>query len=335
MENEKKPMKPAAMVLFILFLLIIVVLGWVMLVPNLEKADTLPVFGSDRWMGDIPDETLLSEIVIPGTHDSGTQYVQLAYFSKCQSASIAEQLKAGFRYLDIRLGADQGKLKFMHGFTSCRTGSSIWSSALYVDSVLSDCASFLSEHPTECVLFVVKQEHGDESVSEFQELLDQAISASGISLLETEAMPTIGEARGKLVLFRRYEDEAGLKARAGIPLIWEDQPKDGLDYVSPPFRISESAGLTLQVQDRFEYTVGSKWAAFKESLYGSDINLDFLSTKGTAKYGHPYRFAKKLNRKLLKEDLTVYRESLTGVFVIVDFGSPKLAQKVYSLNFPE
>ena len=36
-------------------------------------------------------------------------------------------------------------------------------------------------------------------------------------------MPTLGQARGKLVLLRRWEDEAGLGARAGLPLLWEDQ----------------------------------------------------------------------------------------------------------------
>ena len=59
---------------------------------------------SADWMADLDDGLRLNEIVLPGTHDSATQYVQLAFFSKCQALSIGEQLEAGYRYLDIRLG---------------------------------------------------------------------------------------------------------------------------------------------------------------------------------------------------------------------------------------
>ncbi|MBR6322319.1 MAG: hypothetical protein IKR59_05580, partial [Lachnospiraceae bacterium] len=297
----------------------------------------MPVYGSERWMGDIPDDQSLADVVIPGTHDSTTQYVWLAYFSKCQSQSVAEQLKAGYRYLDIRLGADQGagKLRLMHGFVGCRTGNAVWSSNLYLDAVLADCAKFLADNPTECILFVVKKEHGTAAVSEVQQLLDEAVAASGIALLETDTIPAMGEARGKLVLLRRYEDEAGLGKRAGVPFIWEDQPKDGLDYVSPPYKTSENGGFTLQVQDRYEYNTNTKWMAFTESLSGGDVTVDFLSTKGTAKYGHPYRFARSLNKKLLKADLASEPGIDGGVWMIVDFGSPKLAEKIWRMNFPE
>ena len=71
------------------------------LIPAFETVDKTPVEGSADWMSRLSDEKLISEVVLPGTHDSATQYVQLAFFSKCQALSIKEQLEAGFRYLDV------------------------------------------------------------------------------------------------------------------------------------------------------------------------------------------------------------------------------------------
>ena len=118
--------------------LLLVLLGMLVL-PLTEGADTTPVSGSADWMAALPDDTPLSALVIPGTHDSATQYVQLAYFSKCQALSVGQQLEAGFRYLDIRLGdAEKGGdyPRLMHGFTNCKTG--IFGGTLTLDAVLAD-----------------------------------------------------------------------------------------------------------------------------------------------------------------------------------------------------
>ena len=57
--------------------------------------------------------------------------------------------------------------------------------------------------------------------------------------------------------------------------------------------------------------------------------LNFLSTKGTAAYGHPYTFAEKLNRRLLDNDLT---ETDGARWIVVDFGSGVLAEHIRVLN---
>ena len=58
---------------------------------------------STDWMETVPDETKLSNMSIPGTHDSCTQYVDMRYIFQCQDASVATQLIYGYRYLDMRL----------------------------------------------------------------------------------------------------------------------------------------------------------------------------------------------------------------------------------------
>ena len=306
----------AMLLLFALFML---------LLPLTESADTTPVSGSADWMARLPDETKLNALVIPGTHDSATKYVQLAYFSKCQSLTVGEQLEAGYRYLDIRLGdADKGAdyPRLMHGFTNCRR--SLLGGKLYLDEVLADCCAFLAQHPTETVLFVVKHEHGDRSDAEMAKALDGFVQARPNDWLVTDTMPTLGQARGRLVLLRRWEGGSGL------PFLWTDQ-KGASDVTQNSVR-EDQGEFALWVQDRFEYGAEDKWAAFTAGLgvpaEEGDVVLSFLSTKGPSAYGHPYQFAEKLNAKLMSLDSAQLRG-----WIVVDYASPRLAEHIYGANF--
>ena len=163
MDNTKttKRRSPARILLrIVLILLALIVLAALVLwiIPLTERDDGSTVDGSADWMAKVDGSQSLSALAIPGTHDSATQYSQLAFFSKCQTKDIRAQLDAGFRYLDIRLAVDGDRLKLVHGFTACKTGPMPWSDTLYLDDVLDQCYAFLKEHPTETILFVVKQD---------------------------------------------------------------------------------------------------------------------------------------------------------------------------------
>ena len=314
----------------VLVLLLIAALCF-FVIPLTENARNTPVPGSADWMAALPDETPLCDIILPGTHDSATQYVQLAFFSKCQSLSIAQQLEAGFRYLDIRLGdAEKGGdyPRLMHGFTNCKTG--IFGGTLTLDAVLADCYAFLAQHPTETVLFAVKHEHGDTATADFQRTLQGFTAAREANWLLTDTLPTLGEARGKLVLLRRWEDEAGLGGESGVPFLWKDQRER--EDTSLAAAEEPQGAFTLFVQDRFKYDADEKWNAFLTGMEAEpadgDVLLSFLSTNGSSAYGHPWKYAKALNPRLM----ALNDEMLKG-WVIVDFATAQLAEKIYSTNF--
>ncbi len=323
-------LRSLGLILGALLLAVLFFAGALLILPLAEKVDTAPVPGSADWMSRLPDDLSLAEIVLPGSHDSATQYVQLAWFSKCQSLSVYEQLEAGTRYLDIRLGDAEKDADFprlMHGFVNCKT--SALGDTLTLDTLLGECYSFLTQHPTETVLFAVKHEYGDASAAEVQKTLQGFIDVRPGCWLLTDTIPTLGEARGKLVLLRRWEDEAGLGAEAGIPILWSDQ-KSREDVSLSAVR-EEQGSLTLRVQDRFKYDAEEKWSAFIsafEKAKEGEVLLNFLSTNGSAAYGHPWKYAGTLNPRLLEMD----EEILRG-WIIVDFISPKLAEKIYSANF--
>lgn len=287
--------------------------------------------GSADWMSRLPDDRALNNVVLPGTHDSGTRFVGLAFFSKCQSLSVGEQLRAGYRYLDIRLAMDGDALKLVHGFANCKVGRKLWDKPLMLDAVLDECYTFLSEHPTETVVFAVKKENEKDDTAAFQKALNAYIEKDPSRWLLTDTIPTVGEARGKLVLFRRYEDAAQLGEKSGVSFLWEDQK--GNDDTSLHTVMEDNGTYRLWVQDRFEYGDIEKWNAFLGGLHESEITekdlaVHFLSTKGTAKYGHPFSHARALNPRFMK----LQSDELSG-WIIVDFADAAMAEKIYGANF--
>lgn len=69
-------------------------------VPESTVSDE-PVAELSSWMSMIEDDTLLTELVIPGSHDSGTKGMNL--FAETQDKTYLEQLERGFRYFDTRV----------------------------------------------------------------------------------------------------------------------------------------------------------------------------------------------------------------------------------------
>ena len=330
-------MKKVFKTLLVIVLLLVIAAGVLFIaVPMTEtRSDTFAFEGSSKWMEGISDQTGLERIYIPGTHDSASQYAQLAFFSKCQASDIYTQLNDGFRYLDIRLGAreteDGAVLTLYHGFCKCRKGPWPWSETLDLDDVLDQCYRFLDEDPSETIVFAVKMEQGSD-VAQFQTLLHKYIDQASERWYLSDRIPSLGDCRGKLVLMRRYEDVNKLGEKAGIQLFWEDQ--GGNDDVSLAYSTEEQPGYTLFVQDRYKYSAEDKWNAFKKSLDSNTamsarhLNLTFLSTNGTPKFGHPYSYAKDLNKLLLAENISVTEP----FWAVIDFSDALLAQKIYSLN---
>ena len=67
-----------------------------------------------NWMSYIKDETKITKIAMPGSHNSGT--MGMLKFGKCQNGSLYEQYQYGVRFFDIRLKADRkGRLFIGHG----------------------------------------------------------------------------------------------------------------------------------------------------------------------------------------------------------------------------
>jgi 1-phosphatidylinositol phosphodiesterase len=64
-------------------------------------------------MRDLDNKQLVSELSIPGTHNTVALYgTDLA---RCQSKPLGEQLRMGIRFLDLRVKLKKHRLRMYHG----------------------------------------------------------------------------------------------------------------------------------------------------------------------------------------------------------------------------
>lgn len=105
------------------------------------------------WMKDLKDEASISQLVIPGSHDSSTYSMApttsnnlIAKAAQTQDMNVYGQLKLGARSLDLRGDEVFGKIVTNHGVvTGCE-----------MREVLSDILKFSEENPTEVVILIFR-----------------------------------------------------------------------------------------------------------------------------------------------------------------------------------
>ncbi len=292
-----------------------------------------PYADTTEWMSYLSDDLYISELSIPGTHNSAAEHVMLRYVMRCQNTDIKEQLENGYRYLDLRVALDEktGQVKLVHNFVSCHTSSNPFSEYLYFDDVTAEIYSFLQQHSTETVIVNIKIEDGDHSISDIQaQLLSEIKSNKDYWYYENE-IPTLKEARGRIVLATRFEDEAGTGI-TGLPMAWDEQ--DNKTPTDIPYELYVNDEFRYWVQDRYNYTVEDKYDAVVDGLENCEADdntffLNFVSTTGDGKIGHPYGYAKNLNSLLLEYQ---FKNNTSYGIIIVDFGTEDLARQVYYTN---
>ena len=175
------------------------------------------VFSYETWMANLPDNTYVSQISMPGTHDAGAYSSSSVSSStaQTQTLSIEQQLNAGIRVLDFRPSYEDGTFDISHGFISLD---------ITYDDVLELALNWLAEHPTEFIIIQLKNESSGHDGSGFlgltgkewavywRELIRAKLeSISSIySIQEFNPSLTLKDARSKFVFMSRddyYSDD--------------------------------------------------------------------------------------------------------------------------------
>lgn len=294
--------------------------------PALFPANATEIFGhyvrdtstSATWMSKYPDQSRLEQMNIPGTHDSATwnytQAVQdalanvtagdgeITYPSevfRCQSASIAASLNAGIRFFDLRFALDPTgvKLVFWHS-------QALLSETSTLDDVVTAFYFWLDQHPSETVILSFQYEGSTTANASFDAtvqimLFDILNSTAAAQFIEQthDALPTLGDARGKVVLFRRFDlDQLPDEYEAALPGI----------HLSPSEWTDDGKDITLT------YNVAKNFTAYVEDYYEPDDLGDNstaaanIATKVNATVAHLHKATSKLSN---------YAESLFISFV--------------------
>lgn len=157
------------------------------------------------WMRNFKDSTPLSALSIPGTHNSPTCHKALPSV-RCQATSPPEQLDNGIRFFDIRVQPENpsdptsDKLALVHAvFPISLTGTK------YLRDLLNEVYTFLDHNPSETVIISLKREGtGNATDQHLSRILREHYAGDTNRWFTEPRIPTLGEARGKIVLIRRF-----------------------------------------------------------------------------------------------------------------------------------
>ena len=163
------------------------------------------------WMSLLGNGTKLTEINIPGTHDS--MAVNGGFWTKCQTKKLSEQYDMGVRFVDIRVRHDGDTLPIYHGAK--------FEGVYFGEYVVTPTVEWLKKHPGETILMLVQMDDFKTTAGklQFNQLVRNALNASRAQYLEH--MPTdIGKARGNIIIINK--NWPGNETKIGVPIEYLD-----------------------------------------------------------------------------------------------------------------
>ncbi|WP_035795358.1 phosphatidylinositol-specific phospholipase C [Kitasatospora mediocidica] len=267
------------------------------------RADVLPA-GSD-WMGALPGGGYLSQLTVPGTHDTGSRYG--GALTQTQTLAVPDQLAAGVRFLDVRCRAINGVFAIHHGPVFQQ---------IFFGDVLNACQDFLAQHPGESVLMRVKQEYSTVSDADFAAIFaGYQAKWSGLFWAENR-IPQLGEVRGRVVLLA---DSSGLP---GIP--WGGASTDIED--------DYDIGTIFEIASRKWPEVSAHFDAARASADPQKLYITFTTSSGWGLW--PQQAAEAMAPRIggYLGGLNAAARPLLGT-VPMDFVTAGSVQPFYALNF--
>lgn len=288
-------------------------LAFVLAVPRLSAEMTR---SGSNWMKSVDGSWSLARLSIPGTHDSGALLEPIPGTAKCQNLAIAGQLAAGVRFLDIRCRHVGDTFLIHHGPIDQK---------LTFEGVLGSVTGFLKSNPGECVILSVKEEYdAEKNTRSFEQTFDTYVARDPDRWWLKAELPTLGQVRGKIVLFRRFSSTSQTKG------IHAPKWPDNTTFSAPP----------LRVQDHYRAANPAvKWSVFesllKEALAaGNDDTLFVNFSSGTGStFGIPNipSISGPMNQRIATY-FTSGPKGRHGV-IVVDFVDGNLCQLIYEANF--
>lgn len=262
-----------------------------------------PEFLNPSWMESIPDDQPLSGVTMPGSHNTMALYGGV--YAECQTWSLASQLRAGVRFLDVRVRHFKGNLTIHHGV------SYQWA---HFGHVLEGVADFLREYPSETVLMRVKEEYS-ETYDIYGAVVDYVHRYANWDLLwHSRLVPTMGEARGKLIVLQDF---------SGPDLGMRYGSLDIADYWSIP--------TLLHVKEKWQ----SVFEHLEAAPAGNQAQIFLTFSSGAGLLAYPRAVAQRINPQLYD-----YLGNKTGLnqrlgIICMDFPAAPIIQTIIDFQLKE
>lgn len=310
------------------YLCLSVVSLFLILIGNVSYSEAASLNSHAQWMAAIRDDTEISRLSIPGSHNSATFKLQdpiKQVWAMTQDRDFKDQFNNGIRFFDIRVRAvEDDQLVLHHGNVFLYT--SLW-------EFINSANDFLKKNPSETIIMSIKTEYESmprvtKSVEEI--FRDAYYNRTDYFYKGDSFFPKLSEVRGKIVVMNRMSEKIKF---SGIPYIpWGDNRnfsgKIGDDY--------------MHVQDQYNVTYYPKKDAIEAFLNQTDknyndvsyyINFTSLSSGGTM-WSSPYYFAGYLNPSTAQY-INTHISKRAG-WVIMDYAGnewgPRLHESVINKN---
>lgn len=227
-----------------------------------------PEFLNPSWMSHLPDDQPLSEVTMPGTHNTMALYGGI--YAECQTWSLASQLRAGVRFLDVRVRHVNGNLTIHHGVSYQRA---------HFGHVLEGVVDFLTEFPTETVLMRLREEFS-ETYDIYGAVVDYIHRFAHWDMLwHSRLVPTVGEARGKLIIMQNFPG-----------------PDLGMRYESMDIADDWKVPTVLHVKEKWQ----SVYDHLEEAPGGNLAQIFLTFSSGAGLFAFPRAVAQRINPQLYK-----------------------------------
>lgn len=254
-----------------------------------------------NWMGALADSVKISQLSIPGTHNSCARENSAWGFAQCQTEYLSWQLNNGIRYLDIRCRNTQSiptapfrprtrwYFAIVHGVTDQRRS---------FEEVLTACFTFLANNPTETIIMRVQQEGSSDS-DRYKEIFRNYLNPvlrSKFYLGTT--IPSLGQVRGKIVLL------------SALPWI-----EEGLWFLNQEIQDDHSNPSVSTKKEKIKQHISSSINSNGQKFY-----INHLSANGLGKsLWTPWSYAKIMNKYALGQIKNVFPHNTQLGVIVYDY----------------
>ena len=240
--------------------------------PKAYSDSDHPTSYNASWMKSIPDTTKISQMTIPGTHNSCALHGICC--ARTQTWSLPEQMNAGLRYFDIRLRLYNNTLRAFHEFVDQEDT---------FDIILNYALNFLEQNPSESIIMQIVKEYKVENCSKsIQEMYDEYIKDIKEKIVDFKKKDEIkmGDIRGKILMVKIF----GRSTR-----------------FMPGFLVQNNWTVN------WRFSINKKKRRIKENIHralafknDNKIFLNYLSCSSDYAMMTPYTAAKKCNEIALR-----------------------------------
>jgi len=289
---------------------------------------TLSIANQADWLATVPDSTYLSQLTLPGTHDTMTFASTTTDGSNTQSVDLMTQFLMGIRYIDIRCVRYSQKCYLYHGIEYLRLE---WDND--VEPVL---ISFLTAHPTEFIVMRLKEEDTSNDLETWLKFVQRTTSRNfNLWVRGRGPNPSVFWMRGQVYVLRDFwsPETYTYNSISPDPVYY---PGTHYDFSSGNLRLQDQWKNIVadQLINKWGYVINHFYSAISDPKPVSCCSPNLYINHGSAGYSGlmPYSIAGYINPRIEKWlNRRAFWDRL-GI-IVYDFPSQSLVDVTIKINF--